>query len=157
MTCWKWKFLSEKMKHMGFYYRWIGWIMTCVSAVRYSVLVNGTQEVYITPARWLRQRDSLSPYLFILCAEVLSHLMTQAIMNRSLTGVKISNNAPAINHLLFTDDSLFSHWKMRRQQKTEEHLWDLWAVSVQAIKFKRHLLHLEQRSTTRLRRRREVS
>ena len=33
--------------------------------------------------------------------------MTQAIMNRSLTGVKISNNARAINHLLFAYDSLF--------------------------------------------------
>ena len=92
---------------MGFDNRWIDWIMTCVYAVRYSVLVNGTPEDYITPARGLRKGDPLAPYLFILCAEVLSHLMTQVMTNRSLTGMKISNNAHAVNHLLFADDYYF--------------------------------------------------
>lgn len=76
-------------------------------SVRFSVLINVSPEGYITPERGLWQGDPLSPYLFILCAEVLSHLMQQAMRDRSLMGIKISNNAPAVNHLLFADDSLF--------------------------------------------------
>lgn len=103
----EWAFLSKTMPNMGFDQRWINWIMTCVTAIIYSVLINGTQEEFITPARGLRQGNPLLPYLFIFCAEVLSRRMMRAMLNRSLMGVRISNNAPAVNHLLFTDDSLF--------------------------------------------------
>lgn len=130
----EWDFLSETMKHMGFDEKWVSWIMTCVSAVRYSVLVNGTPEGLISPSRGLRQDDPLSPYLFILCAEVLSHLMNQAMMNRSLSGVKISLNAPAVNHLLFADDSLFFCLANEKAaKKLKQIFWIYEAVSGQAI------------------------
>ena len=103
----EWNFLEETMRRMGFHDKWITWIMKCISSVTFSVLINGSPEGFITPQRGIRQGDPLSPYLFILCAEVLSHLMNQAQFSRRLLGVKISNQAPAINHLLFADDSLF--------------------------------------------------
>lgn len=87
-------------------------IMTCISSVSYTLLVNGSPEGYIIPERGIRQGDPLSPYLFILCVEVLSHMMNQAMENRSLLGIKIANQAPAVNHLLFADDSLFSLWQI---------------------------------------------
>ena len=130
----EWDFLAETMKVMGFDDRWIFWIMSCVTAVKYSVLVNGSPEGIITPARGLRQGDPLSPYLFILCAEVLSHLMTRAMMDRSLLGVKISNNAPAVNHLLFADDSLFFSLANERAAKKLKTIFSIYeAVSGQAI------------------------
>lgn len=101
------EFLVETMKHMGFDNLWTDWIMSWVTAVRYSVLVNGTPKGYIPPTRGLRQGDTLSPYLFILCAKILSYPMTRAMRNMSLMGVRVSNNAPAVNHLLFANDSLF--------------------------------------------------
>ncbi|WZY89335.1 hypothetical protein YC2023_046070 [Brassica napus] len=103
----EWRFLQETMRYMGFGEKWIGWIMACISTVTYSVLINGAPEGLITPKRGLRQGDPLSPYLFILCAEVLSHLCNKAMRDRSLLGVKIAIQAPAVNHLLFADDSLF--------------------------------------------------
>ena len=130
----EWNFLAETMRHMGFDGRWISWIMECVSAVRYSVLVNGKPEGFITPGRGLRQGDPLSPCLFIMCAEVLSHLMTRAMEERSLLGVKISMNAPAVNHLLFADDSLFFSLANDRAAKKLKSIFGLYeAVSGQAI------------------------
>lgn len=49
----EWIFLSETMKAMGFDQKWISWIMECVSAVRFSVLIKGSPEGFITPQRGL--------------------------------------------------------------------------------------------------------
>jgi len=103
----EWNFLEETMRYMGFVETWICWIMIFVTTVSFSVLINGTTHGYIQPQRGIRQGDPLSLYLFIICAEVLTHLMTQAIEQRQIQGVKISNRSPAISHLLFADDSLF--------------------------------------------------
>ena len=103
----EWKFLRDVMVYMGFDMKWIGWIMRCVESVSFSVLVNGSPSGHITPTRGIRQGDPLSPYLFILCSEVLSHLMTNASEINCLKGMKISTSGPTINHLLFADDALF--------------------------------------------------
>jgi len=102
----EWNFLKSTMEHMGFDARWIQWIMTCVSSVSFSVLINGSPRM-ITPARGIRQGDPMSPYLFILCAEVLSHMLQQAEKKRHIQGIKICDKGPAITHLLFANDSLF--------------------------------------------------
>ncbi|XP_062014092.1 uncharacterized protein LOC133730534 [Rosa rugosa] len=60
---------------------------------------------YITPSRGIRQGDPLSPYLFILCVEGLSSLISHAVSQGTLKGLKMSPQAPTIHHLLFADDS----------------------------------------------------
>lgn len=130
----EWTFLQETMKFMGFGEKWIGWIMTCISSVTYSVLINGVLEGFITSHRGLRQGDPLSPYLFILCAEVLSHLCFKAMSDRSLLGVKIAVQAPAVNHLLFADDSLFFSLANPKAGRKLKHIFTTYeAVSGQAI------------------------
>ena len=56
--------------------------MLCVTIVSYFVLVNGNAVEPITLGRGPRQGDPLSPYLVILCAKVLSSLISTA-ENRS--------------------------------------------------------------------------
>jgi len=76
----------------------------CVEIVDYSVIVNNEMVSLIIPDRGLRQRDPLSPYLFILCAEGLSALIRKVERCEDLHGISICTHAPTISHLLFADD-----------------------------------------------------
>ena len=130
----EWRFLQETMQYMVFREKWIRWIMTCITTVTYSVLINGAPKGFITPKRGLRQGDTLSFYLFILCDEVLSHLCTKAMSDRSLLGVKIAVQAPAVNHLLFADDSMFfSLANLKAAKKLKDIFSKYESVSGQAI------------------------
>ncbi|MCH82913.1 putative ribonuclease H protein [Trifolium medium] len=95
------------MEAMGFPHHLTDAIMDCVSNVSFSILINGKPSQPFTPQRGLRQGDHLSPYLFILCANVLSGLISKAQYQKKLHGIKIAHGAPEVSHLLFADDSLF--------------------------------------------------
>ncbi|XP_059436328.1 uncharacterized protein LOC132169286 [Corylus avellana] len=102
----EWGFLEEIMLKLGFDRRWIQKVMLCVQTVTYSVLINGQAHGHIRPSRGLRQGDPLSLYLFILCAEGLSHMLGKAEENKHISSLPITSGGPKINHLLFAYDSL---------------------------------------------------
>ncbi|XP_048590909.1 uncharacterized protein LOC125575828 [Brassica napus] len=81
--------------------------MQCVSTVTYSFLINGSPRGRVTPSRGIRQGDPLSPYIFILCSEVLSGLCNKAQEEGTLKGVRVARGCPRLNHLLFADDTMF--------------------------------------------------
>jgi hypothetical protein len=91
-------------------------VMMCVSTTQYMVLVNGVPMRRIIPTRGISQGDPLSSYLFLICAEVLSSLLSKADREGVLTGVPTSRGGPCINHLFLADDSLLfgkahlDHW-----------------------------------------------
>jgi hypothetical protein len=80
--------------------------MSLVTSVSFSVLFNGTPLDEFHPSRGLRQGDPISPYLFLIGAEGLSGLLKQSRQSSHLHGIKVAPTAPAVNHLLFADDSL---------------------------------------------------
>jgi hypothetical protein len=102
----EWIFVEEIMRKLGFAEKWISLIMMCINFASYSVLINGEQCGYFKASCGIRQGDSLSPYLFLLCAEGLSHLFRKASLVGRLTGVEASRGGPKITHLFFADDSL---------------------------------------------------
>ncbi|KAG7536993.1 Zinc knuckle CX2CX4HX4C [Arabidopsis suecica] len=89
----EWGFLRAVLEKIGFHEKWISWIMTCVESVSYSFLLNGAPQGKVIPSRGLRQGDPLSPYLFILCTEVLSGLCEQAQFKGRLPGIEWQEQA----------------------------------------------------------------
>jgi hypothetical protein len=102
----EWGFLEIVMEKLGFPSRWIKLVMECVRTVSYAIVVNGNPVGCIKPSRGLRQGDPLSPYLFLICAEALSSMLTREENNGVITGVPTSKKGPRISHLFFADDNL---------------------------------------------------
>ncbi|KAL5561792.1 hypothetical protein UlMin_031539 [Ulmus minor] len=99
-----WQFLETILKAFGFHPRWIQWIVTCCSTPKMTLMLNGAPVQSFFPKKGLRQGDPLSPYLFILCMEVLSHLINKKVADGLISGFKISRHSLALHHLFFVDD-----------------------------------------------------
>lgn len=74
----EWPYLQAAMETLGFNEGWIKLVMSCVSTVSYSILINGKSGDHFLPSRGLRQGDPLSLYLFLVCAEGMSTLIQSA-------------------------------------------------------------------------------
>ncbi|KAK6164390.1 hypothetical protein DH2020_001254 [Rehmannia glutinosa] len=102
----EWKLIGAILRKMGFPSRWCSLIHDCISTVQFTVSINGKLGGRVLPSRGLRQGCSLSPYLFILCAEVLSALLRRAELTGQIVGMRCTQHSPRISHLFFADDSI---------------------------------------------------
>ncbi|PWA65154.1 hypothetical protein CTI12_AA306500 [Artemisia annua] len=103
----EWDFLIATLRKLGFGDAWCKWVLACISSYEMDLMINGDSIGTIKPSRVIHQGDPMSPYLFIIVADVLSRLINNAMQNSILTGIKMSRNCPVISHIFFADDSLF--------------------------------------------------
>lgn len=75
----EWSFVYRALRFFKFYPNITKLIMNCISSSRIAILVNGTRTSYFSPSRGIRQGDPISPYLFILCMEMLSTLINHKV------------------------------------------------------------------------------
>ncbi|KAL0319937.1 UNVERIFIED_CONTAM: putative mitochondrial protein [Sesamum radiatum] len=90
---------------LGFDTRFLELILSCVTLVSYSFLLNGSEFGLLILTRGLCQGDPLSPYLFLIFMETFSVLLQDAKRVGHIKGIAICKRAPSISHLLFANDT----------------------------------------------------
>jgi hypothetical protein len=99
--CLEWEFITTVLEALGFDHRFINLIHQCISTIHYTLLLNGSKSTSFVPSRGIRQGDPFSPYLFILCSEVLSRLITREVGEGCITGIKLGPEASIISQLYY--------------------------------------------------------
>ena len=84
-----WKFIAKTLDYFNFGPSFKKWIKTFQNGSESCILQNGHMSDYFCLQRGCRQGDPISPYIFILCAEVLSHMIRK---DTSIKGIVIHNN-----------------------------------------------------------------
>ncbi|KAH9659015.1 reverse transcriptase domain-containing protein [Citrus sinensis] len=102
----RWCFIQETLKEVGLLERFIHLIMEYLSTAQMNVLWNGEMTEDFRPGRGIRQGDPLSPYIFVLCIERLSHGIIQAVNQGRWKPIRLTRIGTPLSHLFFADDLL---------------------------------------------------
>uniref|UniRef100_A0A803QHY3 Reverse transcriptase domain-containing protein n=1 Tax=Cannabis sativa TaxID=3483 RepID=A0A803QHY3_CANSA len=106
----EWDFIRVFLSHLCCPNKFVSLILKCISTVTLKLCINNHLSPPFQPSRGIRQGDPLSPYLFLLVAEILSTVIHLKSLDHQFNGISIYRSTPSISHLLFADDSmLFTH------------------------------------------------
>ena len=93
----------------------------------------------------MRQGDSLSPYLFLFCAEGLNALLRQVEAASDIHGFSLCRNGPKLTYLFFVDNCLiFCRSTLEECAKIQELLVVYEVVSGQMINREKTTLFLSK-------------
>lgn len=77
-----WFFMEEVLGEIGLPVKWRQLFMDCVRVEHLQLILNGELIEIFTPSRGIRKGEPMSPYMFILCMEELSHTLCNKIKKR---------------------------------------------------------------------------
>ncbi|KAI0498501.1 hypothetical protein KFK09_019389 [Dendrobium nobile] len=100
-----WPTLRNILMWYGFPSNFSDLIMECVTNARFSIILNGRNTKWINVECGFHQGCPLSPYLFIMCSQLLSSAIRQ---RGSDLGVQISSRSENFKNLLYADEVLLS-------------------------------------------------
>ena len=100
----RWDFINETLISMRLPDQLIKVIMSCVSSCTLNILRNGEPTETFQSTRGIRQGDPLSPYLFVVCMERLSHLIEHHVMEGAWQAIPLTRGGTQMSHLMFADD-----------------------------------------------------
>ena len=95
-----WSFIQRTFKHFNFGSSMINWVKTFYNNIESCVLNNGWSSNFFKPERGVRQGCPLSPYLFILCVEVLAEKIRNT---KDVKGIFVNQNEIKISQ--YADDT----------------------------------------------------
>lgn len=99
-----WESLLTILAARGFPSKWVAWIKTLLISSKTAILLNGVPGNWISCKNGLRQGDPLSPYLFIIVADLLQRLISKAFSTGGLCHPIYPDRPPTV--LQYADDTL---------------------------------------------------
>ncbi|XP_057739711.1 uncharacterized protein LOC130956727 [Arachis stenosperma] len=122
-----WHFLEATLVRFGFSKATINLILNCVTSSSLAVLWNRNRLQNFNPKRGLRQGYPMSPYLFVLCMEMLACFISHRVFQGLWNPVAVSRNGPRLSHLIFADDLLLFYKASKAQVIEVKHCLDLFS------------------------------
>lgn len=97
-----WSFINKSLSVFNFGHDIKRWVSTFYANIKSCIYVNGNYSEWFDVKRGTRQGDPLSPYLFLICAEILSLMIRQ---NININGMKVLDEEILLSQ--FADDTTF--------------------------------------------------
>ena len=95
-----WKFIHKVLKYYNFGENMIKWITTFYKDAKLAVNQGGHLSSFFNIGRGCRQGNALSPYIFILCAEILAIKIRQ---NKNIKGLYVNKKELKLSQ--YADDT----------------------------------------------------
>lgn len=114
----RWSFIRHSLTELRLPQNMVDVMMRCISSTSLQVLWNGETTESFVPTRGIRQGDPLSPYIYVICMESLTHLIEEAVQVGSWKAVRASRNGPHLSNLAFADDLILFGEASMDQAKT---------------------------------------
>ncbi|XP_061376344.1 uncharacterized protein LOC133318374 [Gastrolobium bilobum] len=99
-----WKFIHRVLDEIQIPDKLSKLIMAAVTSPETNIIWNGKLTEEFQPSRGVRQGDPISPYLFVLAMEKLSHIIDTVVNENLWKPIRAGKGGPKISHLLFADD-----------------------------------------------------
>ena len=100
----EWSFIQDTVMLFKFPKHLISFIKSCVSSSSISVLFNDGATNLFQLSKGIRQGDPLSPYLFVLCMEILGALILDKCDNNLWVPISASRGGMAFSQLFSAGD-----------------------------------------------------
>ena len=84
----EWSFIEKAFKYFDFGPSLIGWIKMFYNDIQSCIFNNGWSSGYFNLERGVRQGCILSPYIFILCSEILANSIRK---DNLIKGIKVKD------------------------------------------------------------------
>ncbi|XP_057791195.1 uncharacterized protein LOC131008328 [Salvia miltiorrhiza] len=116
-----WDFILKVLGVNGFHEKFVHWISIIFCSARISILYNGQLSGYFPCSRGVRQGDPLSPILFGIADDVLSHILLNCVRSHHLIPLDFSQASHFPTHLFYADDiQIFRKASLRNAHKIKE-------------------------------------
>lgn len=91
-----------------------------------ELLLDGSKAGNFTPTKGIRQGDPLSPYLFVICMELLSHIIPTEVDVGRWKQIKIGGIQ--LSRLSFADDLILFAEATTDQRRISRSAWTFSAI-----------------------------
>ncbi|XP_061993910.1 uncharacterized protein LOC133711840 [Rosa rugosa] len=138
-----WNFINQVLYELQIPDQLTKLIMHCITSPSFQVILNGDLSDKFSAGRGVRQGDPLSPYIFVLCMEKLSHLIHSATEVGQWKPIQSSQSGPLVSHLFFADDIILFAEASTTQAKVLKKCMDLFcSLSGQTVNFEKSKIYV---------------